>query len=137
MSSKVSFKDIPGLETDWASNPEDEGKPFSGESVQKFIKSFLGKIAERLDSEVDSKKNVVILRGYNKAGEEVLKVELPIISDNTGSGSDEGEVGVPGTVDTKMSDTSANAIANKTVKAYIDRLIPADFNNDFNDDFTN
>ena len=41
------------------------------------------------------------------------------------------------TLDSEMSDTSTNAVSNKVIKEYVDSFIPADFNEDFNDVFTN
>lgn len=38
-------------------------------------------------------------------------------------------------IDNKMSDTSNNAVANKTVKEYVDAMYSRDFNNDFNEEF--
>lgn len=49
----------------------------------------------------------------------------------TGKGGGGGSI----EVDNKMSDTSSNAVANKTVKEYIDALYSRDFNNDFNEEF--
>lgn len=39
-------------------------------------------------------------------------------------------------VDMEMSDTSENAVANKVIKEYVDALVPSQFTDEFNNDFT-
>ena len=56
---KLSYQDIKDLSIDWGCNPEDGDKPFSGESVQKFIKSFLGKISS-VDTSLDEESTNAI-----------------------------------------------------------------------------
>ena len=41
------------------------------------------------------------------------------------------------TLDSEMSDTSENAVANRVIKEYIDSFFPKDFSNEFNNDFAN
>ncbi len=61
-----------------------------------------------------------------KVGDEWVKVS------SSGKG---GGGGVAIEVDNEMSDTSNNAVANKTVKEYIDAMYSRDFNSDFNEEF--
>ncbi len=135
-NTKISYEDIKDLDIDWGSNPNEDGKPFSGESVQKFIKSFLSKVIERMEVQIGEDGSTATLVGYNRAGEEVARADLPTTSVSPGEGSTGGDSGSI-TIDMKMSDTSRNAIANKVVKAYIDSFVRADFSKDFNNDFTN
>lgn len=39
-------------------------------------------------------------------------------------------------VDMEMSDTSENAVANRVIKEYVDALIPSEYSDEFNNDFT-
>ena len=44
--ARVSNNDIPDLSYDWSIDPSEGNIPFSGASVQRFIKSYLGSIAK-------------------------------------------------------------------------------------------
>ena len=60
-NDKYSYNDIPNMQTDWAKDPAN-GKQFSGESVQKFIKGQLTSLGEDIaDAEV---RNPSIFGGF-------------------------------------------------------------------------
>ena len=72
-SNKYSYNSIPNTSTDWALDPTN-GKPFSGESVQKFIKQKL--------NEHDEKVGGVSVNGVaqEKDANGVVNINVPTVS---------------------------------------------------------
>ena len=96
-SNKYSYNPIPNLDTDWEQDPTNGNKPFSGESVQGFIK---GKLRQH-DGKVSG------VRVNNQAA---VKDANGIV-----------DVFVP-TVDSSLNEESSNAIENGVVAQEINDL---------------
>ena len=94
---------------------EDSTNPVQNKTVAKAM-------AKKQDLLMDG-INIKTINGHNILGRGNITIE----------GGGGGSI----TLDSKMSDTSSNAVRNKVIKEYVDSFIPADFNEDFNDDFTN
>lgn len=111
---KVSYKGTPSATTESNTTSAEEtdlsqvSVDLAGYATEKFVEEKIGEMFYWADDDkttIGTKYNF-FSEGENAAGG---------IGEETGSGGGEG-----GVVDMEMSDTSANAIANRVVKQYID-----------------